>query len=288
MVIYADVLLILNLIVNYLLLISVGALIHCRPPFYRLFLGALFGAFCSFIILLPPMNVIISFIIKAVVSLIMVLIAFPVKNGKMLIRYSAWFYGVTFAYCGIMTVLVSVISPRVLSINNMAVYIDISPLLLIIMTTLCYLAIKLFCAVAVKLRAKDSFYDVEITKGSKSIKCRALLDTGCGLKDVFSGNSVIIVEEQLALSLIPNRITVPDIGGDIYDGVGLTAQGMRLIPYSSVGARGMMQAFCVDKAVISQGKKQSVCENITVAMGKEKLTGDYCALIGEELASLLE
>ena len=287
MILYADIMLILNLIVNYLILSSVALIIHNKPSFLKMILSALFGALCSFIILLPPLNVFLSIAVKCAISFSMTFIAFSYKRIKPLIKASLILFAVTFTYCGIMTAIFSIFSPPVLMVNNFAVYIDISPLFLIISASVCYLIVKFINFNMQRIKAKSNYYEIEITRFNHSVKCKALLDTGCNLKDLFSGNPVIVLEEKLALSLIPNHAPAQTCA-DHNANIEITAEGMRLIPYTAIGGKGMMQAFTPDKAVIKQGSKTHTAKDITIAIGKQGFYDDYSALIPLDIANCLE
>ncbi|MEE1019543.1 MAG: sigma-E processing peptidase SpoIIGA [Acutalibacteraceae bacterium] len=284
--VYADVMFIVNLIVNYLLLLSVSGIVHNRPPFWRLLISAAIGAAASFVILLPPMNFFVNILIKAALCLIMTATAFPIKNIKSLLRHAAWLLFITFSYCGIVTAIVMRLKPKMIHINNMAVYADLSPLLLIISTAVCYLAVKGIILVAAKVRPREDFYTLEIFRGNHSIKCTALLDTGCNLHDLFSGSPVIVLEQDLALSLIPQRVAA--LGNDGADSICENMRnGIRLIPYSAIGGKGMMQAYMPDKVIISQKNKSRELHDITVAVSKEPFEGEFRAVIGSDIANML-
>ena len=285
MTVYADVMFIVNLIVNYLLLLSVSGIVHNRPPFWRLLISAAMGSAASFVILLPPMNFFANIAIKAALCVAMTAAAFPLKNIKSLLRHAAWLLFVTFSYCGIVTAIVMRLQPKMIHINNMAVYADLSPLLLIISTAVCYLAVKVIILVAAKVRPREDFYTLEIFRGKNQVKCTALLDTGCNLHDLFSGNPVIVLEQDLALSLIPQCVAAV---ADNADGFGTDIrEGVRLIPYSAIGGKGMMQAYMPDKVIISQKNKSRELYDVTVAVSKELFEGDFRAVIGSDIANML-
>ena len=285
MVIYADILFIVNLIADYMLLLGVCAVNHIKPKGIRLIFGAVIGALGSFSLMLPRLNFFLSLIIKIALCLLMSVSTFPIKSIRSVLRYASWILGLTFAYCGIMTLIVQIFAPKTLMINNMSVYVDISPLLLIISTTVCYFTIKVIMLVGAKIKPKECCYEIEIFNQNKSIACRALLDTGCNLHDLYSGSPVIVLEKQLAMSLVPKQIDLGVLIGDnskTYDNAA-DMNGFKLIPYSAIGGKGLMRAFIADRAVISQKNKKSEVKRVTVAISDELLSGEYRALIGEDI-----
>lgn len=291
MTVYADVMFVLNLIVNYLLILSVCGITKQRPPLYRMILSAALGAAASFVILLPPMNIALNLAIKLAVCALMTFVAFPTKKLRAFLSNSGWLLAVTLGYCGIMTAVVNAFAPRIISVNNMAVYADLSPLLLIISSAVCYAVIKIISAVVQKIRPKNTYYNVELIKGTKSCKCRAMLDTGCNLHDLYSGNPVIVIDSAAAKKLLPtlaNAYSAQE-GNDAlpFSTADAVSSKIRYIPYSAIGGKGLMQAFCPDKIIMSQNSRSVEIDNITAAISKEPLPNGVNALIGDDLASRL-
>lgn len=295
MIVYADVMFVLNLIVNYLLLLSVCGITKQRPPFYRLLISSALGATSSFIILLPPMNIAINFAIKIAVCAAMTFVAFPAKNLRNFLSNSGWLISVTFAYCGIMTAIVNGFAPKIVCVNNMAVYADLSPILLIISSTVCYIAVKLICAVAQKIRPQNTYYNIELINGSRLCKCRAMLDTGCNLHDLYSGNPVIVIDSYSAQKLLPslavtnlhNNYSFGDFDDPALSADEAISSKIRYIPYSAIGGKGLMQAFCPDKLVVMKNNSKTEIENVTAAISKEPLANGVNALIGDDIVSQL-
>lgn len=295
MIVYADVMFVLNLIVNYLLILSVCGITKQRPPLYRMILSAALGAAASFVILLPPMNIALNLAIKLAVCLAMTFAAFPTKKFRDFLSNSGWLLSVTLAYCGIMTAVVNAFAPRIISVNNMAVYADLSPMLLILSSAVCYTAIKIISGIVQKIRPKNTYYNVELIKDTKSCKCRAMLDTGCNLHDLYSGNPVIVIDSDLAKKLLPSLVGANSAQCDVaLSGENLSISAadavsskIRYIPYSAIGGKGLMQAFCPDKLILSQGNNKIEIKNITAAISKEPFANGVSALIGDDIASQL-
>lgn len=286
LIIYADVMFTVNLLADWLLLLAVCAAVRVRPPFIRLLLGAVFGALCSFLILLPPLGFFINALIKIAVCAGMCLIAFPLKSVRSFFKYTAWLAGVTFIFCGVVTLIAAAWFPRTVSVNNLSVYADLSPLWLIVSTAVAYLAVKLISLCGGKPPAEKKFYEIELTCGGNTVKCTALHDTGCHLHDLFSGNPVIILEKSLAEKLVPRVVTVGAAAGSAPFAEESGAR-IRLIPYSAIGGKGMMQAFTPDRAVIAQNGRKTVLSRVSVAVSNEPLCGEYRAIFGDETAELI-
>ena len=68
MVVYADILIILNFAVDYFLLRAAAFLQHLKPPLWRILLSAAAGGISSLYIFLPPRGVILDILFRASAS----------------------------------------------------------------------------------------------------------------------------------------------------------------------------------------------------------------------------
>ena len=130
--IYIDVLLCVNLVVNYLLLSAVSFYTHTKITVRRLILGAAVGAVCSLTILLPKLSFLPDTAVKLAVGSLTVAAAFGIRSRKSFLRLYAVFLTATFFFCGIMIALWYVFTPKNLIIKNSVIYLNISPVRLIV------------------------------------------------------------------------------------------------------------------------------------------------------------
>ena len=107
-VIYLDVLLIVNLFVNYFLLLSTAQFVHRRPRRLRLLLGASIGSAASALILLPNLGLVPMLAIKLVLASLIVLTSFGYGTKAVYIKTVLIFFGVNFIFAGVMLALWSV------------------------------------------------------------------------------------------------------------------------------------------------------------------------------------
>lgn len=243
----------LNLIINYFILVSVGRLLHRKVRQLRLILGALLGACCSLIILLPPMNSILSFGIKLAVSLLICLISFKFSGIKALLKNTTAFFMMSFLFCGIMIALWFTFTPRGMVINNSTVYFNISPLVLIVSSLITYCIARIICRITGQKKPKELYYDIKIDYHSSSAMIKGKLDTGCSLVEPFSGSPVIVCNKDKIRSIIPENILE-------YEKC-LTLSGSpertRLIPYNTISGEGLLPCFKPDRIFIGD----SLCMN---------------------------
>lgn len=96
---------------------------------------------------------------------------------------------------------------------------------------------------------KSDIHNIEIKINDRCYIFNAKLDTGCNVKEPFSGKSVIVAEKEVFNDFVPDKTKV------------------RLIPFTSLGGSGILQGFCADNIIID-GKEADnsvyigICENI--------------------------
>lgn len=101
MVVYADILIILNFAVDYFLLRAAAFLQHLNPPLWRILLSAAAGGISSLYIFLPPRGVILDILFRTAVCAAMTFICFGFGKIKRFLRSLGVFLLVTFGYGGI-------------------------------------------------------------------------------------------------------------------------------------------------------------------------------------------
>ena len=274
MVIYADVLLFLNTVVTYFLLLSVCAVAHIHRRFWRLLLGSVAGGISAFAVLLPDLGL-FAVPFKFAIAAVIVLITFSYHSAKRFFKLTALFFAVSFLYSGAMLCIWLLLKPDSMIINNTAVYLNISPLLLILLTTVCYLIIKLVCALMRKTKKENELFTVEVFAGGKSAQFTALLDTGNNLTDLYTGDPVIIAQESAVKAVFPK--------GEVEN-----AAGFRLLPYKAVGKSGVLPAFRPDKVKITGETGEKITEKMTVAVTDSKMDSEYKGLLCRSACGIME
>lgn len=279
MTVYADVLIFLNLFVNFFIL-QVTAKI-CRDGYrlIRMITASLVGALFSLYIFLPQSVWMIEALFRVTVSAVIVLICFGFDSIKCLFRRIGVFFAVSFLYGGLMMAIWAIFKPSNMAINNSIVYIDISPAVLITATLASYFIISLIRLISARQADLGKRYEVEILLEGKSTKITALADTGNSLSDSVTGAPVIIIEQSAAKKLME---VVPSVEAVAAGGFSAN-KGFRMIPYSYVGGHGLLPAFKPDKVLVQVNNQRINIENALIAVSSEALGEDYKALINPEI-----
>lgn len=287
-VVYIDVLFILNLIIDYFILLAVSQILHRRDKRLRLLLGAFLGALYASLMFFPQLGLLYSAFLKLLFSAVLVLISFKCASVKNFLKLLVCFYLISTVFGGIIYAVELFLAPPGLNVRNGIMYMDISPLLLILTSAGCYIIIKLIARYFHRNVHTSDIYSVEISADGKSINLTALLDNGNDLCDVISGYPVIISEYCKVEKLIPNNLKMIFKNGKITDTSVFAdtdwQKRVRMIPYGSVGnVGGMLPAFKPDSVRIPAVEINT--SEVIVAVTSKRLSdnGDFSALLNPHL-----
>lgn len=243
LVIYVDVLLVINIFVNYFLLLVTKALLRKQIRRRRLLLGALLGGAYSLIIFLPNLPNVVSLLLNLVASVGMVLAAIPIVGIKDFLKSFAAFFAVNFAFAGLMLALWLGLHPNGMVYNNGAVYFSIDIQILLFSTVGCYVLLMGISRLLRRRAPENALYDIQISTEEKCIHTKALLDTGHTLSDGFSDTPVLVADRSVTEKLANEQLRAYLQGGHAPQPAANCH--LRLIPYSTVGGSGVLKAFPV-------------------------------------------
>lgn len=253
--IYVDVLVAVNFFINYFLLLACAKFLSVPAKRWRFAVASGLGAFFSLSIFLPEFPAWATVMIKLLMSAAIVLCAFGFHSWKQFLRNTAAFYLINFGFAGLMLALWYFLAPQGLMIRNSIVYFDISPVLLIILTVICYLIITLVCRITGRQMPKELFCRITIHSGGISCTCNARVDTGNSLREPFSNYPVIVVSRSVIERMLPKS----------------NSTGLRLIPFGAVSGSGLLKAFRPDLVIIFYGKKIIEIHKVYIAVSESKL-----------------
>ena len=140
--IYIDVLLAVNIFINYFLLLAAAKFLAVRRIRLRILAASVLGAAYSLTMLMPSIPMVLALLMKLAMSASLVFVAFPWGGKKQFLKSLACFYIMNFAFAGFMMAIWYFISPQGMIIKNSIVYFNISPIILIGSTAVCYVVIR--------------------------------------------------------------------------------------------------------------------------------------------------
>ncbi len=264
--VYVDVLVAVNFLINYFLLLATRRFLGTPAKKGRLVGAAALGALFSLSILLPEIPAAAGLLTKLFMSVCIVLAAFGYGGVKRLLRGTAAFYIINFGFAGLMMALWYFIAPQGLIIRNSVVYFDISPLMLILLSVLCYFIITLVNRVTGRQAPKDLYCRIVVSCGGAVCDCAAKVDTGNSLREPFSNDPVVVVFEQTAAKVIPTEGSL----------------NFRMVPFSDISGEGLLRAFRPDRLTVYSGGKVLAITDVYIAVSSAR-PGDCDALINPDI-----
>ena len=293
MTVYLDIVLLENLCMNYIILFATGYIMKLKMKQLRLVLSAMLGGIYAVIAYIEILPIYSSFAMKILLSVLMVHIAYNSKNIKNLLKQLVVFYLISFAFGGSAFALLYFVRPQDILIRN-GVYVGTYPIKIallggIVGFIITYIAFKV---VKTKLHKKDIIYNIEIHIKEKTLKLKAMLDTGNMLKDPISGMPVIVVEKQELYSILPKKLLDNIdklIGGEAENLLEQVEEKeiftrFRMIPFSSVGKQnGIMLGFKSDQVVIEKEDGTQMKNNVIIGIFNQNFGKNYSALISMDL-----
>lgn len=294
MTIYIDIVLIENLIMNYIILCATSIIMKLKLSYIRIFIGSLIGAIYAVISYMSTFQVYSTLVLKIVLSIIIVYISFNPQTVKKLLKEVLIFYLTSFLFGGVAFYLLYFINPKNIISQN-GVLVGTYPIKIAMLGGIIgsIIIITSFKIVKSKVSNKDMFCNVEIKINGKKVKTKAMIDTGNLLKEPITNIPVVVVEHTLLYDVIPKQIlnNLENIlGGEIHNiSEDIRKQyilKLKIIPYSSLGKQnGMLLGIKAENILIEKDEEEIKKENIIIGIYNKSLTkkGEYRALIGIDL-----
>ena len=294
MTIYIDVVLIENLIMNYIIIYATSIVLKTKKKHLRFFLASLLGAIYTILSYTSALEIYTSIILKILLSIIIVYISYNPQTMKKMWKDTVIFYLVSFVFGGVAFSLIYIIKPQEVLMKN-GLFLGTYPLKTTALGTivafiLIILTVKI---IKTKISKKDMFCDIKIKINEQIIKTKAMVDTGNLLKEPITNTPVIVVEHTLLYNCIPKEIlnNIENIlGGDVEKIPKEIREKyiskLKIIPFSSLGKQnGMLIGIKAEYVEIENEEKSVKRENVIIGIYNKSLTnrGEYRALIGIEL-----
>ena len=286
-VVYIDVLFIINLIVNYFILLAAASILHRPVKRLRLLAGAFLGAVYSCLMFFPQLGFLYTAGLKIIISAAIVAVSYKHSGIKNFLKLLLTFYITSMLFGGIIYAVQYFLSPPGLDERNGVIYMDISPLMLILSSAGCYILISLISKYFHRNVHTNDIYSIKIEVDGKTALLPALLDNGNDLRDAISGCPVIIVEYNKVKSLIPPPLHTMFSGGTAdaeIISISEWNKRVRMIPFGSIGSvGGILPAFRPDILIIESAQIRTA--DVIVAVTKNRLSdeGDFFALLNPQL-----
>lgn len=296
MYVYAEYLLIENIIINCIILYATSKITRTKTSKMRLFVASLIGSIYTLVVFFPSLQFMGKVTIKLSISILMIIISFnPEKLNQFLKQISA-FYMVSFAFAGaiigIFYILNNSFKFKGISFKDFDELIKFLVIGILIALILIRYILKFYQG---KINKENFITNIIIGLNNKEVELTALIDTGNSLKEPISKKPVIIAEYKALENILPNSIRdmyktnkeldliqIGKIMEEVSDDIKL-----RLIPFKSLGNdNGILIGFKPDKIKIYlESETKNLTDDIIVAIYNDKLATDevYNGLLHPEL-----
>lgn len=337
MICYIDIYFLENVLMNFIILLGTAKVRRIKINWVRILIASIIGALCSTIIIVASnklgrksiqyedtklkeksiaenINIINeeekigSLIIKIVLSIVMIKVAYNIKFNKGLIKTLIVFYLISFATAGIAMALIYSNAFTIVKFENNPENITrrmsqqslmknaiISGSIGFIIT---FLAFKYNKS---KITKNDLICELIIKIGNKKVRLKALIDTGNSLKYSNTNDNVIIVEKNKIFSEdefkkyieegsdeneeknyrnANAKVNKKNENGKVSDKNANNTK-LRLIPFKSIGKEnGVLIGIKPDEVIMIKDEKITKLENVIIGMYEKKIGTKYSAIIG--------
>lgn len=281
-VIYVDMLVFVNALIGYFLLRAAALLAGRITPDWRIFLGAAAAGASSLLLLLPPLPDWLMWGAKIGSAVLIVFIGFPISSVRSFLKCSFWYVFLNIALSGVIFAAVYYGKNENIAINNLAVYFNVSPILLIVCITGVYLTVQLCTWALGRPEGKKTVpFTAQFAQGT--IRGTALVDTGFSVSDPITGMPAFLlsfpsVKQKLPAELM-HRLS-------LYFEEGIMETGgmpMRLIPTQTAAGVRALPAVRVSELILEmRGAKHRYTQICAVFTPELLADGSFCAIVPSE------
>lgn len=264
-VVYVDILLIVNFFVN-LLLLQITCLVSKRSPkLYRIIISSCIGSLYSLIIFVDNLNAVLCELSKLIASAVMVLVAFGFRRVLVFVKQLLIFYFSSVILLGVVMLACFAFRLRFVAVNNSVMYFDVSSAMLITCAVLAYIVSSIIIWLYNRSLSKNELYILKIENNGCNVTLSAFLDTGNRLREPFSNSPVIIVNSS--------KISAGD-------------KQIRIVPVTTVSGTSFLQAFKPDKIVLKYNSREEIIENAYIALSDDLGDKSFNAILNYDILSI--
>lgn len=250
MVIYLDVLILINLYVTYFQILAVAAFTHRKTVWYRKLSAAGIGAVASLSIFIPQEMVLTLTLLKIFLCALIAFVAFGYTGFRAYAVSVLFLMLVSFVFSGLMLCVWLFAAPMKMLFINGTVYFGIDTMTIILSTCAAYGVVRIIRYILDKNGKTDGKYTVIIKNNGRECRLSALADSGNGMVDCFSGLPVIVCRRDMCADVSPPAIDMIENNSDISEIGTQMIKGVRIMLFSTVGKGGLICMFKAESVVI--------------------------------------
>ncbi|MCL2361515.1 MAG: sigma-E processing peptidase SpoIIGA [Defluviitaleaceae bacterium] len=296
MTLYADLLFLVNFIMNGFVLWVVSKVLRQKRKARWLVLGsAIMAVLYTLLLILEPLRFLNIALASVVILTAGVMVAFYPNGVKHFLRLMLTAYGITFAVGGLGMALFY-LTDLPYAIYYIAADLDgfrcaVSWQLVLVGMVVSYVLIKLTLKLIEHQTIKRQLLmGIMVTMNEKYIYFDALVDTGHSLKEPLTQSPVIVAEFEQVQEFLPeglrglfNDKKETNLASVLEGQEGQFYQRIRMIPFTSIGkASGMLIGFRPDKVMVGTDTSR---KDVVIGIYNDRLTKDgrYQGLVSPEI-----
>lgn len=204
-VVYADVLVLVNAVIGFLLLRCTTRLAGLAYRRWRAALGGLLAGGSALLLLLPPLPGWAVWGLKLASACLIVLAAFGAPGARGFLRALAWYAALNTLLCGVVFAALYYGVAGGIEVHNLTLYFNVPPLLLIGCVLAVYFAMRLYEAAFGRPGARESApFSVQLECGGcVRLHGVAMVDTGFHVRDPIAGRPAFLLSYPSVKSALP-------------------------------------------------------------------------------------
>ena len=259
MVVYVELVILDNLVIDYLLLKTTFFLVKGVYSKFRLLLSALLGCAVALIIPLISHLTILSMAVKILTGFLITITAKNYKGVKEYFICTAIFFLLTFALGGSIIAIFSFFNLS--ESNSLSIGLTLIP---------AYLSISFIKSVFNFIKRKQTInqncVNCRVVLNNLEINAIGFFDTGNG---VYSRDMpVVFCNRSLALKLISKKLKLPNVS---------------YISVNTIAGKENLLSFKLDKIMIYMNDKENIYNNVVLAVSKHSVGVGYDILLHPDL-----
>ena len=284
-VIYLDVLLLVNFLAGYFLLLGAGILSGCPARLPRLLAASGLAALSALILFAPELPYPVQILYKLGSGTLVVWAAFGYRGLRRFLCGVFWYVTLNLLLAGLALLAILQAGVPFVQTNNLAVYLRVPPLLLLLLAGLCCLAVEVTMRFLGRSEKPAENIGVELELSGTKVCLRAALDTGCHLKDPITCLPVLLVSYPDAETRLPAPLRefldawfADQSPTDLPEGMHL-----RLIPCTTAEQAALLPGFSVGRIGLISPNGVIPLDRTAVAFSRQSFGSEkYEALYGSD------
>ena len=281
-VVYVDLLFLINAVIGLFLLRCTSRLAGRECRMWRMALGGALAGTASLALLLPQLPPVLLWVLKAAEACIIVLAAFPVGSLRCFFKTLWWYAALNVLLSGVVFAALYYGVAGGIEVNNMAVYFNVPPLLLIACVAGVYCAVRLV-ELCFGRPQRAQHVPFAASFGGVCVQGLALLDTGCSVRDPVSGQEAVLLSLPSVKGALPPQLSA-QLQAFLEQGqLSSAPYALRLVPTQTALGTRALPAVTVQWLTLGEKKEKTVRGALAVFTPEPFADGAFSAIVSPVL-----